>query len=619
MKRNIFLLALCFIFQSEIFAQCFSPGGKGDFEMANLSWPVWVGTNTDGSTIDVTSAEKYSGNQSLHANIQSDHEWQNRIMGQGECSFSKTAGETFTVSFYAKGDVGNTMRVAIANGFAGDETSQIVTIQSEGWNFYIVSLQAVTTSSDGVIQLAFQNSGNYYVDELWLNEYDCNSDLGGSAYLDACGVCAEGATGKTASETCDLVRVEANNPKFAFNGVLETEYTDGKLSMYRFKKSYIDDAAVATYYKAAPASATSGVIIKFNTASPQIKLYFDKDWPDDEFDMPKATYDVFKNGELVSSHLFEGAETMEFTLTNPSAELTEWQIAMPTLEKFRFLGMDIVDGYTLETVAEDDRPLLVSIGDSQTQGVGVYESTTILGYPYLVADALDYQLHNLGISGSATYSGVIENIEGHLDPRIITVMWGYNDVHYFGDWWFQNRTFVQYEQLMTDLATKFPDACIMAILPNFSLSPEVVTPGVRSRTILRANQTEIVERLQLSYPNLYLMNGLDYTDAAGVSFDEVHINQAGNQSLANGILSELSASTCGLTVSSNEVEKQNLTVYPNPTNGIINFNETKFIEIYDVAGKMIFGGKTNVFDLSNFEDGLYIIKSANSINKILKK
>lgn len=67
-----------------------------------------------------------------------------------------------------------------------------------------------------------------------------------------------------------------------------------------------------------------------------------------------------------------------------------------------------------------------------------------------------------------------------------------------------------------------------------------------------------------------------------------------------------------------DVEMENLTLYPNPTNGIVNIDSVSKINniiIYDLAGKQIrqvnVGNKNAKIDLSGFPKGTYILKIVN--------
>ena len=72
---------------------------------------------------------------------------------------------------------------------------------------------------------------------------------------------------------------------------------------------------------------------------------------------------------------------------------------------------------------------------------------------------------------------------------------------------------------------------------------------------------------------------------------------------------------------------QNIQVYPNPTNGILNVvfesNETATIELFDVTGKLVLSEASNssktVMDVSNIEKGIYILKTVqNNVSQLQK-
>ena len=71
-----------------------------------------------------------------------------------------------------------------------------------------------------------------------------------------------------------------------------------------------------------------------------------------------------------------------------------------------------------------------------------------------------------------------------------------------------------------------------------------------------------------------------------------------------------------------EIAEENLTVYPNPTTGIINLNgpNIESITAYSADGKEIIHKTTLPFgtmslDLSDFENGLYILKITTTSGK----
>ena len=61
----------------------------------------------------------------------------------------------------------------------------------------------------------------------------------------------------------------------------------------------------------------------------------------------------------------------------------------------------------------------------------------------------------------------------------------------------------------------------------------------------------------------------------------------------------------------NPVDKKNLTVYPNPTDGQLyihsNQNLTPDIFIFDFAGRLMLKSTSKTIDISSFEAGIYLL------------
>ncbi|MBN2776666.1 MAG: T9SS type A sorting domain-containing protein [Bacteroidales bacterium] len=81
------------------------------------------------------------------------------------------------------------------------------------------------------------------------------------------------------------------------------------------------------------------------------------------------------------------------------------------------------------------------------------------------------------------------------------------------------------------------------------------------------------------------------------------------------------------TTSSNQTLANGITIYPNPSNGVVNIfskEEISNIELFDIAGKMVYNDNTNsnkvVCDFSNNAKGIYILQiETMSLKKTTKK
>ena len=196
------LTSLLLVVNLFTFSQCFDSGGTGDFEGGNSLNEFVTGTQGNG-TLEITSEEKHSGNQCLKANVSVAGVWQVRVFNTGTCYFDITSGESYTVSFYAKGEIGDAINVSIMNNTTVDQNEDIV-IRSTNWQLYTATFEAEVNSSTGRIKLIFKDEGIYYVDDIQLNGLDCNGDSAGSASLDNCGICSGGNTGITPINDCSF-------------------------------------------------------------------------------------------------------------------------------------------------------------------------------------------------------------------------------------------------------------------------------------------------------------------------------------------------------------------------------------------------------------------------------
>ena len=68
-----------------------------------------------------------------------------------------------------------------------------------------------------------------------------------------------------------------------------------------------------------------------------------------------------------------------------------------------------------------------------------------------------------------------------------------------------------------------------------------------------------------------------------------------------------------------EIVDSDFLIYPNPTSGMIYFNKELEYRIFNLTGSLIYEGKSQKVDLSELQNGIYIVETNNSKVKILKK
>jgi hypothetical protein len=77
-----------------------------------------------------------------------------------------------------------------------------------------------------------------------------------------------------------------------------------------------------------------------------------------------------------------------------------------------------------------------------------------------------------------------------------------------------------------------------------------------------------------------------------------------------------------LGLKENALASDNISVYPNPTKGLVTVNSTtavKAITVYDTTGKQISASKTNTVDLSNQAKGVYLVQVQTENGSTTKK
>ena len=589
------------------YSQCYEPGGAGDFEIANLGGYFYSGTNGKG-TIALTTDEQYSGSKSLHVHSTVSSVWEIRIFGtNASCYFPIAEDQTITVSFYAKGTIDSKISIAILDGTAAIETG-IATLTSSDWTLYKVSIKSSQATANGNIRFIFNSIGDYYIDQIMINEYDCSGEKNGTAAIDACELCSGGSTGLTFNNTCSYKTIKPNSANIRYDGVKEIEYSGDTVSFFRYDKNYSNN------------SATSGVKVVFRTESPVVKAYFYNDETRTSNTVYWSGYGIFKDGVLIEEPRYKKGEVdHELIMNNYTGNVSEWIITLPAGSAIEFIGLEILDGYDLELIPANDKPVYVSIGNSITQGVGTVFFHTHDTWPALIADSLGFELYNWGVSGSSVSDEILTNFDGTVNPSIISVLWGYNDVHSKpGSNVLNTSTFPEYRALLEGLLTQFPDACVMAVLPTYTDNPNHKSDPTRTIPILRAGELQIIEELDDIYPNLKYFDGEPYTNFDGALHDLVHLSIAGNEALANAFIDEI-PNPCGVITSVDQPILELAKVYPNPTNGKVNWEKESVFQILDLSGKMIAQGKAKSFDMTNLSDGIYFLRTEMGMSKIVKK
>jgi hypothetical protein len=353
-----------------------------------------------------------------------------------------------------------------------------------------------------------------------------------------------------------VVTITPDNSNIRYTGVIEQIDGSSGMELYRLKKSYIGLTGVGLWSES-NAGTQPGITIQFKTASPTVSLGF----------TINANYEdrwgrvvLMRDGVEVNS--VAGGPDVALSISGTTTEIGEalWTCILPGFKTQYFTGIELDNNFTLISLDADTRPVYVAIGNSITHGAGQTTTTGNLSYPYLVANNLGYQLYNMGVGGSKINTQILDNLTG-ITPDLVTILWGYNDVNTTTDIALLMK---RYDTLITQLVKTYPNAKIVAIEQTYTTTTTGKELAANTIARLRSEQLSILQTIQESNSNLFIVNGLDYTDENSLA-DVVHLNDDGASSLATGLISEIptfvvensgnSETTIGTLVYRTEYEK----------------------------------------------------------------
>ncbi|MCK9507643.1 MAG: SGNH/GDSL hydrolase family protein [Pigmentiphaga sp.] len=341
-------------------------------------------------------------------------------------------------------------------------------------------------------------------------------------------------------EAQTFVLVHADNPDIVIEGAQYLTKTPERVIINRHSEEFFP--LVTGYFLEARAKTQTGVVIRFKTDSPQLKVNFEKR-NDSEQRNNSCVFAVYKNGKL-SGYI---RDTYQLNITAGTTDPVVWEIVLPYLWGVNFTGIDLVSGYTLLPQENENKPKYVAIGNSITHGTGQTDASDVT-YAFRFARAMGWELYNLAVGGSRIHEQIAEETK-NLDLHAISILWGFND-------WTQTQPSVlmanvmpRYKLLLENLREYHPDAYIYCIMPTHTTNPR--TPTID--TLRNAERRIVKEMIAQGDDRFIVVEGGSVNNTADLT-DNVHLNNQGASKLADFLIA----------AARNKVEGGNVEAYQLP-------------------------------------------------------
>ncbi len=174
-------------------------------------------------------------------------------------------------------------------------------------------------------------------------------------------------------------------------------------------------------------------------------------------------------------------------------------------------------------VASDSRPIIVTFGDSLTQGVSGKS------YPAFLQDLLDrsgyhYRVDNQGVSGDTTTDGLarIDNVIA-VKPALVVLEFGGNDG-------LRGVPIEATRQNLDDMIQRLRAAGLPVVLAGITLPPNYGPDYVKPFTAIFP---ELAKKYKLRFIPFLLVHV--YADPSLMQPDGIHPDQAGNEIVAKDV------------------------------------------------------------------------------------
>lgn len=404
-----------------------------------------------------------------------------------------------------------------------------------------------------------------------------------------------------------FIKIQADDSNIVFKGSQNLIKSKDSVIINRHSLDFFKIAN--NYFNEPRGRMQTGVIIRFKTASPVIKVNFIKRIGSD---LGALIYGVYINGVLKEYV----KNTLQININSETTKEQTYDIVLPFFYGLHFAGLELMEGHTLSTIENTNSKKYIAIGNSITHGVGQTNVASDGTYPFILAKAMDWELFNLAVGGSVVTELIAEETK-QIDAHAISILWGFNN-------WLSGQNIVEvtmprYKLLINNLRKYHPNAYIYCIMPTITTKMTPNNYNTAPIDTLRNSEKRIVnELIAKGDTKLFVVDAYKYNTVNDL-FDYVHLNNTGSRTLADSLI-HFVQKVEEMTSSNNSNQSFKDFEYSICGNQVHIKSQTILgkISIYTVTGVLI----ENIMSKINEEiinlpfNGIYILKVRNNSSKI---
>ena len=173
MSKLKVIIAFLFLLTSFILpSQCLDSTNKKGYFDTNAVPGIWWKSNDSSFTIDKTDPFYGSGSLKVEKTPGVDV----RMFTTSNCFFDIENNQSWNVSVYIKGDVGDKIDFSLLDGSNNNSAigSKEYTIQYKGWHYVRLNLLSTWSNYQGKLRIIFKNEATYWLDNIVLNKGSFN-------------------------------------------------------------------------------------------------------------------------------------------------------------------------------------------------------------------------------------------------------------------------------------------------------------------------------------------------------------------------------------------------------------------------------------------------------------